>query len=165
MKKFKPQTKSKTLHIYLHKHKNKIDEIKRKYKVSYSTIARLIGEEILKPEYWEKEQYPKIVQETLHKYYFTSDKLLNPSTIKPRKIQDYIQEDFLKTTNEKQIFYTNCLYWYTKKFELISDKENAQKLYNRVNNKLSKERETFWDLNNQIRSNKRAFKILGATKK
>lgn len=159
MKKFKPQQKQKIYNVYLHKHKQELEETRKKYKVSISTIARIIVETLA----FDKNNNLTIKQiKKLYECYFTTDKLLNHSTIKPRIKNDFIDQ---LETNQKQILFTNALYHYATKYKHLElAEEQRQKLYNATNNNLNKEKETFWDLNNQIRTQKRAMKIIGATK-
>jgi len=159
MRKFKPQEKEQKIHVYLNNHRGILEETKKKYKVSFSTIARISAEEIACMKYYTTEK-AKEQRKNLTEYYYTSNKLTNDITIKPRLKDNYFKQ--FKTHN-KQILFTNALYHYATKFKHLDlEEEQRTKLYNTVNNNLHKEKETFWDLNNQIRTQKRAMKILGA---
>lgn len=161
MKKFKPQKKEQKIHVYLNNHKGILEETKKKYKVSISTIARITAEEITCLKYYTTDK-AKVQRENLTEYYYTSNKLTNDITIKPKLKDNYFWQF---ETHKKQILFTNALYHYATKFKHLDlEEEQRTKLYNTINNKLNKEKETFWDLNNQIRTQKRAMKIIGAIK-
>lgn len=165
MKKFKPNIKQTKIHVYLNNNKDKLKELQKKYKVSISTIAETTTKILIETPIFFKESQIQEMQKIndIKKYYYTSKPLTNATTIKPKIKHDYIDQF---TTNEKQILFTNILYHVATKFKNypIEEKEQ-QKIYGKITNELNKKKEIYWDLNNQIRTQKRAMEIIGATKK
>ncbi len=143
------------LNIYLtYEDKKKLNEIKFKYQLSYSTIARLLGECI--DSY--ANNTPKLLNE---RYLFTEDKGQTKTSIKPRKRIGY--ENFVKTPT---IYYTNAIKLYTREKlrEYMTDK-NYSKFQKELEKAFKEEKDPNWNGNEWqrriprlIRQNKEYYK-------
>lgn len=156
--KFKKQQKTKAIQVYIPQIE-KIKEMQKKYKVSISHIATTTAENLL-------DLYGKTKAEDLIKmnenYYKENISEYKHTTIKPK----YINQNYLPKEEKANVFFTNILHYYATKFsdcEFLT-KEEQNKLMQKINSKLNQEREAYWDLNEQIRKQKRVMEKLGVKK-
>lgn len=155
---FKKQQKTKRINIYLTtEEKLSLEKTKEKYKVSFSTIAdktAMILARLLLQHY--PDEYKKIV----NTYWKESIAIPNNRTnIKPK----WYLGSQTELNQTPIILFTNLMHYYTTKFkDLNINQADKTKCITKINNELSKARETYWNLNNIIRTQKRANKILGA---
>lgn len=146
MSKFKPKKKTQDRYLYISpEDKKKLLEKKEKYKLSLSCIIRVINE-------------------TLN-FYSSKDKIYNEKTQATKNIL-HIKPSGKNGIHESNIIQlSNCVHHYlTKCAELDINQEQKNKIMQLINKDLQKEKDNFWNLNTIIRTNKRALKILGATK-
>ena len=151
MKKFKPKKATKDRYAYVfEKDKKELIKIKNKYHVSISTMIDIVA------------NTPKIAKAIIlthdnNIYNESVRATFNIIHVKPKE-NEYWHEDLQRIE-----FFTNVLHYIAIKFKglMIEEKENL-KLYTMFINECQKRKESYWDLNERIRTNKRALKILGA---
>lgn len=125
----------------------KLNEVKNKYKASLSTITQILIESFNVPI--EKN----FKQQMCNEYMFENKK---DSTIKP-KINGL---NPWGTKEQRTKFISNLLYLYVNK-KLKDHVIQYDKFQSQLNKSLCEVRETYWNLNTEIRTQKRALKILG----
>lgn len=152
MKHFKPNKITPFRFIYITKEtETKLNETSRKYHVSLSTITAVCYLKICK--HFTQEQ-----REKLGTYFIDKGRR---TRVKPK-----IEYNCLQTTEEMTRLLSNVLYIYANNKILITyiQKEQRQKALQEINTELQQIRETYWNLNEQIRSNRRALSILSTRK-
>lgn len=131
--------------------KKEIENTKNKYRKSLSCLVDIISIEL-----WEH----------LKKYEGKNQKLIELNLVQNRKNTKIhlTKNNYLQTLDQKQLrkVLTNCLYLYiSKKWENIGlEKKEMGNVINKINQKLMNVNDPYWNLNEQIRIQKRALEIL-----
>ena len=147
----------KKLNIYINKYnQTKLKETRYKYRVSLSCIA-----DIVTTETWLflKNNDIKALEKLTELNYTFKNKQINSIHLSKKSIINSI----IEIPKLKTRIITNSLELYLSKDQekyLNLTQENKRKLYQNINNKLQLINDPYWNLNEQIRIQRRAKRIL-----
>lgn len=136
--------------------KKEIENTKNKYRKSLSCLVDIISIEL-----WEH----------FKNFEGKNQKLIDLNLVQNRKNTKIhlTKNNYLQTLEQKNLrkILTNSLYLYiSKKWEFIDlDKKEMGNVINKINQKLMNVNDPYWNLNEQIRIQKRAQSILSKGKK
>lgn len=154
------KTAMKKINIYLDpKLKPKIQDIRNKYKKSLSGLIDIVSKETWKILKEDKESIKKVIElEYLIKTkYKTSIHLSKNSELNALK---EINLNLAKILTN--LFYLYLTKEFTKYLEITE--ETNKKIFNKINQTLLITNDPYWNLNEQIRIQKRAMRILEGKK-
>lgn len=143
-----------TINIYLTKDERKqLDIIKSKYQLSLTTITDILCFETYHTfiQLGNEEQIRKLTEEYIYKN-GAKTSIKKPNVMKSNGI--------FKDTKKKSRFATNVLkiYLYKDIKNYTEDKELISSFYNKVNEKMTKTQDQYWNYNNYLRNFMRTLK-------